>query len=404
MGFRLKPTVSLRQYADEAYIFDAARFELYKIDSRALEFVSGKLESATLADLSADECTFVNSCLDRSLLEVETHQPGLGRAQHGFTRSHLPVHEAPLYLLIHITEKCNLRCGHCYLGEKHARCLTIEEVTKAIAEFAQMGGLTVLISGGEPLLHPQFSQINDLVGRFPLRFELLTNGTLLTNAVVDSLQFHEVQVSIDGWGRSHDELRGTGSFARSMKAIEAVCERGIACSVATMITKHNAESDDDFLSLERFCLTNSISNWSVTAPCEIGCWAEEGAVAERARSIEITSRFGYGEGQHDFGLKYACGANLLTLMYDGSAIGCVLQPEIVYGSLSEGLARSWERRNPVLVRDTECADCKYLDLCRGGCRVAARESSGSLLGKDLLQCAAVDTLMRGLSADAIERR
>jgi radical SAM protein with 4Fe4S-binding SPASM domain len=384
------PHASIKQYDKDLYLFDAADFELYGIPSQASELLIKSIAPSDIDGLNNDEITFINDCLSKGLMfftDDDKHPSHCCSSQN--------VIDAPLYLLIHTTDKCNLQCKHCYLGNNKSRELPFESIATAVRQFSELAGLTVLVSGGEPLLHPDFKKINKLVNNFPLRFELLTNGTLFSKEIIRELQFHEVQISLDGWEDSHDKLRGHGSFAKSISAIRLLLDHGTSVSVATMITDYNTTDDNDFNKLEQFCLFHAISNWSVTSPCKVGEWTKnaEYAMAKARRAIQVTSRFGYGEGQHDFGMKYSCGANLCTIMPNGSIIGCVLMPDVKYGHIADGIEPAWSRRNPVRLVETECRDCIHVEICRGGCRVSAKESSGSLYGKDQLQCAAIDAYL-----------
>ncbi|HET6443421.1 MAG TPA: radical SAM protein [candidate division Zixibacteria bacterium] len=384
MPLGLADDVSLRMYRDKQFAYDRRNHELYELDSASFSLLQ-ELRDLSLEELRQEQITFLNECLDVRILSLTDTTSRV------FQNIEFAIDDAPLYLLLHITERCNLTCGHCYLGPKSKTELTIAQIGRVIEEFQGLAGLTVLISGGEPLLHPDFWVINDLVDNSKLRFELLTNGTLIDGMSANRLRFHEVQISIDGWRSSHDALRGIGSFDRSMAAIESLLDVGHHVSIATMITRHNTNDIEEFHKLETFCFSHGITNWSVNAPCEKGDWVDnkEAAVAEAAKTVAIVARFGYGEGQHDLGLKHACGGNLCTVMADGSVVGCVLSTVNPFGSLEDGLAKSWHKRTPFLLKDTECATCEHLTLCRGGCRISALETTGSLQGKDLVQCSAI---------------
>lgn len=385
MGLSLSTDVSLRTYRGKHFAYDRSNHELYELDVDSFDLLTN-LSTRTLDSLTVPQVAFANQCLDARLLKI-SHSPA-----RCYQNLEFCIDDAPLYLLLHITERCNLSCKHCYLGLKSETELSLEQLRSAITEFEVLGGLTVLVSGGEPLLHQSFWSINDIIAQSTLRFELLTNGTLLDYESAHRLQFHEVQISIDGWRTSHDGLRGAGNFDRSMAAIKELLDAGIRVSVATMITRYNTFDIHEFERLEHFCLSHNIVNWSVNVPCQKGDWEKnkEAEIAEAANAIEIVARFGYGEGQHDLGLKHACGGNLCTVMADGNVIGCVLSDDPPFGSLSKGLEASWRLRKPFLLEDTECVTCGHLQLCQGGCRISALETTGSIRGKDLIQCSAIE--------------
>ena len=102
------------------------------------------------------------------------------------------------YLELMLTESCNLRCRHCYLGEAGEQELPLAAVVQTLTEFQEMQGLRVLLSGGEPLLYSRWQELNERLPEFELRLVLLSNGLLLTDALIQGLNVHEVQLSLDG--------------------------------------------------------------------------------------------------------------------------------------------------------------------------------------------------------------
>jgi molybdenum cofactor biosynthesis enzyme MoaA len=91
------------------------------------------------------------------------------------------------YLLVHLTGRCNPRCAHCYSSEAGEADLPFDSLRRAFTEFEAGGGLRLLLSGGEPLLQPDFSRIDELLPSLEVRTVLLTNGTLLASALARRL-------------------------------------------------------------------------------------------------------------------------------------------------------------------------------------------------------------------------
>jgi MoaA/NifB/PqqE/SkfB family radical SAM enzyme len=157
---------------------------------------------------------------------------------------------------VHLTGRCNLACAHCYLGEARDVDLPVATCARLLEEFEAGGGLRLLLSGGEPLMHPGFWEINEMLPARDVRTVLLTNGTLIDAAAARRLKVHEVQVSLDGLEQSHDRLRGEGSFAEALAGLHAAREAGLPISVATTVNEWNAGEFDD---LEQ--LVDSLDVW-----------------------------------------------------------------------------------------------------------------------------------------------
>jgi sulfatase maturation enzyme AslB (radical SAM superfamily) len=89
-------------------------------------------------------------------------------------------------LYLYLTDGCNLACRHCWISPAHdpggQRSTFLEPalIEQAIGEALPLGLESVKLTGGEPLLHPQFADIVGLVGQHGLGLSLETNGTLLS--------------------------------------------------------------------------------------------------------------------------------------------------------------------------------------------------------------------------------
>jgi radical SAM protein with 4Fe4S-binding SPASM domain len=107
------------------------------------------------------------------------------------------------------------------------------------------------ITGGEPLLRPDFGKIiMHIRGAYSRNISLLTNGTLITKANVDLLakNFSNIVISIDGYDEESSlKIRGAGVFNRvieSIRLLQSVDYNNI--SLSTIITKDNITHENDF--------------------------------------------------------------------------------------------------------------------------------------------------------------
>jgi radical SAM protein with 4Fe4S-binding SPASM domain len=222
---------------------------------------------------------------------------------------------------------------------------------------------------------------------YSFRKVLLTNGLLLTSQIIRQLNFDEVQISIDGIGRSHEMVRGEGSFRSAMDAINLCIESGIDLSVSTMIHRGNLA---DFDEMEQLFRGMGIKDWTVDVPCAAGRLR-----ANRDLQLEPEEgggylRYGFGEGLHAGAAGFACGLHLMSVSAAGKASKCSFYSEAGVGTVEEGLRECWGRIVPLRLEELRC-DCDHLEACRGGCRYRA-EVLGDPLGKDLYRCALYDII------------
>lgn len=153
---------------------------------------------------------------------------------------------------------CNLACDYCCAESSPraaARRMSVETAARAVDEFAGLGGREVLITGGEPFLHPQLSEIVAAAARW-FRPTILTNAMLVGRGsrrqMLDRIDPASVtmQVSLDsGTSALHDAHRGPGSFDRARAGIELLRAAGFHVRVAATIDAADAREEADLHAL-----------------------------------------------------------------------------------------------------------------------------------------------------------
>jgi radical SAM protein with 4Fe4S-binding SPASM domain len=282
---------------------------------------------------------------------------------------------------VHITGRCNLRCRHCFLGEPAAAELGLKDLLNLAEQFANLQGLRLIISGGEPLLHRQFREINSRIRDFPFRTILLSNGTLIDGETAGALNFHEVQVSIDGLEGSHDLIRGEDSHRKALAGLRHLAEAGVDISVATMVHRANL---GEFDRLGELLADYPLKSWSVDVPCLTGNLGDNPVLAAPDDAAAARMSHSFGGGYYGSSGAYACGAHLAAVMADGSVCKCGHFAGRPDGHISEGLGAVWKRLRRFRLEELSCR-CSHLESCRGGCRYRA-ELSSCLYGPDPIQC------------------
>ncbi len=275
-------------------------------------------------------------------------------------------------------------CIHCYLGEKEQKDMDINLIEKALREFSP-NGLKVLITGGEALLHKRFWEVIEMASSHPVRLELLSNGTLITEDVAKKLaeHVHSVQISLDGLEKGHEYLRGKGSFKKTLRGIKNAA-RHLDINIATMVHKANI---NEFSGLEKLVLELGPIEWSVDVPSLAGN-ATKGILPTLEEAAKIFRAHGFGSGVHEGDIEYSCGSHICTVDVNGNVSKCGLFKEGVANLKDQDLNELWKRvvdRYTPPVTSLKCGDCMFLDTCRGGCRYRALVS-GDFLGKDSFMC------------------
>jgi radical SAM protein with 4Fe4S-binding SPASM domain len=179
----------------------------------------------------------------------------------------------PESMTIMVTSGCNLHCHHCWLNCHSLECsspVPAEKITGAINEFTQLGGTQIKLTGGEILTHPDWSGILQytLDHTHINRVTLQTNATLIAPkhlVELKELQLDKltIQVSLDGaCARSHDLVRGRGSFANAMAGIDLLVEAGLGFRTQVAFTEmaHNFSELPELLkSIDKLGIARLIS-------------------------------------------------------------------------------------------------------------------------------------------------
>jgi radical SAM protein with 4Fe4S-binding SPASM domain len=381
---RLAPSVSLR-YLEQAYLYHKLRDELYELDAMGMHFLLRCDGSRTWSELAPDK-EFVDFCLEEKLLETLA------------SPEHVPIFagKSPVpslrYLELQLLHRCNLACRHCYLGASRPAEMKLEEALAITGQFEQMGGLRLIISGGEPLLYPRLRDFIEETAHLNIRRILLTNGTLINRKIASWLRVEEIQFSLDGWRRGHDMLRGSGSFDKTMLGIDAALSAGVPVSVATMIHRGNIE---DFEMLRQFTEEIGALQWGVDILCIAGSLENNRDLIVSHEEAAPLMEYSYGGGYHGSTDGFACGRHLMTVMPSCQAVKCGFFEEKPLGDARNGLEKCWLNLEHIPLSTLECRSCPVLDECHGGCRFRAAHH----LAPDRAMCA-----FYGINPDRLGKR
>ncbi len=380
--FTIAPHCYLKRL-EEPCLYDVENDELYELSEEAYQFLLKCSQGEYVFPKKEDE-EFIQYCLSENLIAL---------SETPVKKGGIPF-PSPIpslrYLEFQITDRCNLRCRHCYIGDSLNQDLPFEKILKILKEFEEIQGLRLLLSGGEPLLHPRFWEINEVLRDHAFRSVLLSNGTLITKEIAKRLQVHEVQVSLDGMKEGHESIRGKGAFEKTLHAIDHLQEADIRVSIATMIHRENLNQFDSLASLIQ---SKKIGEWNVDLPCITGRMEGNRDLWISPEEAGPFLQYGYGGGLHTSKKNATCGAHLCAILPNGKVAKCGLFSQEPVGSIEEGLRICWERMPRIELKELAC-NCSVMEECRGGCRYRAK-LQGDIFKPDLFQCYARGVLKGG---------
>ena len=187
----------------------------------------------------------------------------------------------------HITDECDQRCKHCYIFSENTckkpdamswqkmqdtfyNCLDFCKVYDRLPYF--------YLTGGDPLLHPDFRKLLGLLKEHGIPFAILGNPFHLNDEVCRILKEYgceKYQLSLDGMRETHDWFRKPGSFDITLEKIHCIKNAGIRCVIMTTVSGMNideipdvidtvVEHKADVFAFARYCPTSGEKDTDIT--------------------------------------------------------------------------------------------------------------------------------------------
>lgn len=153
---------------------------------------------------------------------------------------HPPLHRLPLVTL-YLTDRCNSRCVTCDYWRHGRDDMTLESVARLLPSLRQLRTQVVLISGGEPLLNPEWAPIAEALRSNGQQIWLLTSGLSLTKHAHRAAElFHSVTVSLDGAdARTYTVIRGLDAFDKVCEGIRVMANCGAPANIRVTLQRAN---------------------------------------------------------------------------------------------------------------------------------------------------------------------
>lgn len=316
-------------------------------------------------------------------------------------------------VLIEITNACNLKCIHCFNIVDRAcddtEFMSVSNIEKIVEKCYKKSMNKVYISGGEPLLHPNISEIIELCGTYKdVQFVITTNGLSLDDKLLAKIESYDnigIQISIDGITKeTYEAQRGLGTFDLFITNLTLLKKSKVKRKIArTCITKLNYKEVPtiyEYLYQHKitptFLFVNNLGNAQVH-------WAE--LSLSFAQKLSVLDNINKLNNYHNFYVSppepvSACNFTEQTevksflVKYTGEvapcqyfytdSIGNIFDQEIDEILNYENLKTYYElaeKRERMLGSSPPCQTCKIHEVCRYGCMGMA-SLRGDLMGTD----------------------
>ena len=303
------------------------------------------------------------------------------------------------WLFFELTNRCNLRCRHCGSScTADGQQLTIRDVEKTLASVRAEHPM-ICLTGGEPLLHPDFFEIAECVRSMGFFWGMTTNATLIDVATAHRLKhagMSTVSVSLDGMEQAHDLLRQkSGAWKLAIRGLQALQQAGFDPQVTTVLHRGNFS---DLEPLYALLCHMGITSWRPVNVEPIGraCESSEMLLSSeqiadllafiREKRFDSNCKMEVTFGcSHYLGVEFErmvrdhyflCSAGILTasIRSNGDICACLdvaNRPELVQGNIhTDCFMDVWRNKFQAfrLDRTADCArciDCPERFLCGG---------------------------------------
>lgn len=327
----------------------------------------------------------------------------------------------------HITDECDQRCRHCYIYAEDPGRIPVRmswtdicDVLRNCLSFCRDFGTrpVFFITGGDPLLHPDFWRLTEKLHQLSIPFVILGNPFHLNTFISLRLRYLgciRYQMSIDGLEATHDALRKPGSYQETVKKIAILNRAGIDSAVMTTVSSINADELPEIIDAVVKARTGL---FSFARYCPTGTDKSVGIAPEKYRELLVRcaerirghlasgcrTRFDkkdhlwmlldFEEGRFVLPNDTApnvirdgchCGSSHLTILPDGEVLACRRVPGSRVGNaLTESFRHIW--LGPMEAyrkydRFERCAGCRLMVWCRG-CPAVAAGTYGSFYSPD----------------------
>lgn len=312
-----------------------------------------------------------------------------------------------------ITRKCNYKCSFCIrnnLKEQNVD-MSLENAKTILWNIHKYAPKSVIvITGGEPLFHPECENFIRHALSLYDHVILTTNGSFNEEKAEMLIPYLKnnlwLQFSLDGPRNVHDEIRGKGAYDKVIKNLTLLEEVSSHLLISSTIGSNNYKNISELaIALNSY----KFSRWKLTMeivkdplcdmPLDISIWNSMidevlplcyfNVRAQKYYDFDLMERFLISQEQHPVELITNCGSgkNTFVINPDFSVVPCTCMNEIIGNFITDNteILLSKLENHCQLDPDEEsiCFSCKYKAICKGGCPGYSKKCFGKFNMGDL---------------------
>ncbi len=277
----------------------------------------------------------------------------------------MELNRVPVSGGLELTKRCNLRCAHCYVGSARTGSsgarpeMETDKILALLDEIRDAGCLSLLITGGEPLLRPDFGKVYERARKNGMLVTIFTNGTLINEEILDlfsDLPPQSVEISLYGaTAGTYEAVTGVpGSYAKCIRGIEGLLARGIEVGLKTVLMSLNRH---EFFEIEKIAKQYGVKFRFDSdifprfdgdrMPIALRVPVEDAIGVDMSDPERLDGWRKFLSTHDEFRLSdrlYCCGAGVTNFHIDASGflMPCLMISEVCFDLLSGSFAEGWK--------------------------------------------------------------
>lgn len=328
------------------------------------------------------------------------------------------VKRVPVNGSLELLPLCNMNCDMCYVRlskeemDQKGRLRTKDEWLSLVKQMKDAGTLFLLLTGGEPLLFPEFKQLYIELQKMGMILTINTNGTLIDEEWADFFaKYKPRRMNITLYGADDQAYENLchykGGFEKTIHAVKMLRERDVDVKINGSITSKNEEDIKRILKIAQQCdaavnldtymypasreRNKPFDEQSRMYPKEAAMakalilkyqWGEEAFSEYRKSVIDIVETHSAEMMGYDRHISCLAGNCSFTINWQGMMRPCVMQSVPQVDVFEEGFIQSWEKvstKTDEILINEKCASCQYRPICNT-CAAAALLETGDYEG------------------------
>ena len=321
-------------------------------------------------------------------------------AEDGFSKISQDVlgdyfHKHPTLFSLHmdITQNCTERCRHCYIPAYNPLYLPYEKICAILDEFRAMGGLSVSLSGGECMMHADFTRIVQAIRERDCTVGVLSNLTVCTDEKIRVLRDADATVQVSLYSMTpeiHDAVTCLkGSWKRTVDAIIRLRAADVPVRISCPCLQINYQGYPDVIKFAESLKMSAQTDFIIMAKTDGDCsnLCNRLTIPQTREILEdVILRAVPAESEYfaigkkakmptveEWKAQKACGAGIdsMCLAANGDFYPCPAFGDYVLGNVyKQSLSEVWLNskklnavRNITKAKFPKCAECKDRDYC-----------------------------------------